>query len=57
MEIVRVDSDHGRSGLNIASRAGLNGLIADLAAKRIDFTSLLAYGFSCWGSFPLARPA
>jgi predicted site-specific integrase-resolvase len=41
MEIVRVYSDHGRSGLNIAGREGLNQLMADVEAKRTDFTSLL----------------
>jgi DNA invertase Pin-like site-specific DNA recombinase len=29
MEIVQAYSDHGRSGLNIAGRDGLNRLIAD----------------------------
>src|SRR5580704_5551104 len=43
MEIVRVYSDHGRSGLNIAGREGLNQLMADVEAKRTSFTSLLVY--------------
>jgi DNA invertase Pin-like site-specific DNA recombinase len=30
MEIVQVYSEHGRSGLNIAGRSGLNQLIADV---------------------------
>ena len=51
MEIVRVYSDHGRSGLNIAGREGLNQLMADVEAKRTDFTSLLVYDVSRWGRF------
>ena len=41
MEIVQAYSDHGRSGLNIAGREGLNQLMWDVEAKRTDFTSLL----------------
>src|SRR6202789_2774957 len=51
MEIVRVYSDHGRSGLNIAGRDGLNQLMSDVEVKRTDFTSLLVYDVSRWGRF------
>jgi DNA invertase Pin-like site-specific DNA recombinase len=51
MEIVQEYSDHGRSGLNIAGREGLNQLMADVEAKRTDFTSLLVYDVSRWGRF------
>jgi DNA invertase Pin-like site-specific DNA recombinase len=51
MEIVQVYSDHGRSGLNIAGREGLNRLMADVEAKRTDFTSLLVYDVSRSGRF------
>ena len=51
MDIVQVYSDHGRSGLNIAGREGLNRLMADVEAKRTDFTSLLVYDVSRWGRF------
>jgi DNA invertase Pin-like site-specific DNA recombinase len=37
MEIVREYSDHGRSGLNIAGREGLNTLMTDVEGKRTDF--------------------
>jgi DNA invertase Pin-like site-specific DNA recombinase len=47
MEIVRVYSDHGRSGLNIAAREGLNRLMADVEAKRPS--SLL-----CWPTMSAA---
>jgi len=51
MEIVQEYSDHGRSGLNIAGRDGLNQLMADVEAKRTTFTSLLVYDVSRWGRF------
>jgi Resolvase, N terminal domain len=51
MDIVREYSDHGRSGLNIAGRDGLNQLMSDVEAKRTDFTSLLVYDVSRWGRF------
>lgn len=51
MEIVQVYSDHGRSGLNIAGRDGLNQLMSDVENKRANFTSLLVYDVSRWGRF------
>jgi DNA invertase Pin-like site-specific DNA recombinase len=51
MEIVREYSDHGRSGLNIAGREGLNTLMADVESKQIDFSALLVYDVSRWGRF------
>jgi DNA invertase Pin-like site-specific DNA recombinase len=51
MEIVQVYSDHGRSGLNIAGRNGLNQLMADVENRRVNFTSLLVYDVSRWGRF------
>ena len=51
MEIVQDYSDHGRSGLNIAGREGLNQLMADVEAKRTNFTSLLLCDVSRWGRF------
>ena len=51
MEIVQEYSDLGRSGLNIAGREGLNQLMADVEAKRTNFTSLLVYDVSRWGRF------
>jgi DNA invertase Pin-like site-specific DNA recombinase len=51
MEIVQECSDHGRSGLNIAGRENLNQLMAEVDAKRTDFTSLLVDDVSCWGRF------
>jgi DNA invertase Pin-like site-specific DNA recombinase len=51
MEIVKEYSDHGRSGLNIAGREGLNQLMSDVENKRANFTSLLVYDVSRWGRF------
>src|ERR1700723_316609 len=51
MEIVREYSDHGRSGLNIAGREGLNKLMSDVESKRTDFSALLVYDVSRWGRF------
>ncbi|MGP8260620.1 MAG: recombinase family protein [Acidobacteriaceae bacterium] len=51
MDIVQAYSDHGRSGLNIVGREGLNQLMSDVEAKRTDFTSLLVYDVSRWGRF------
>lgn len=51
MEIVREYSDHGRSGLNIEGREGLNNLISDVENKHIDFSALLVYDVSRWGRF------
>jgi DNA invertase Pin-like site-specific DNA recombinase len=51
MEIVKVYSDHSRSGLNIAGRESLNQLVLDAENHRVDFTALLVYDVSRWGRF------
>jgi DNA invertase Pin-like site-specific DNA recombinase len=51
MEIVQEYSDHGRSGLNIVGREGLNKLMLDVESKRTDFSALLVYDVSRWGRF------
>ncbi len=51
MEIVQVYSDHGRSGLNIAGREGLNQLMSDVENKQANFSALLVYDVSQWGRF------
>lgn len=51
MEIVKVYSDHGRSGLNLAGREGLNQLLEDVEKHHVSFTSLLVYDVSRWGRF------
>jgi DNA invertase Pin-like site-specific DNA recombinase len=51
MEIVQAYSDHGRSGLNIAGREGLNRLMSDVESKQANFSALLVYDVSRWGRF------
>jgi DNA invertase Pin-like site-specific DNA recombinase len=51
MEVVQVYSDHGRSGLNIAGREGLNQLMSDVGNKQANFSALLVYDVSRWGWF------
>lgn len=51
MEIILEYSDHGRSGLNIAGRQGLNKLMLDVESKQTDFSALLVYDVSRWGRF------
>ncbi len=51
LEIVYEYSDHGRSGLNIAGRSGLNQLMSDVEHQLADFTALLVYDVSRWGRF------
>jgi DNA invertase Pin-like site-specific DNA recombinase len=51
MEIVQAYSDHGRSGLNIAGREGLNRLMSDVEKKQTHFSALLVYDVSRWGRF------
>jgi DNA invertase Pin-like site-specific DNA recombinase len=51
MEIVPAYSDHGRSGLNIAGREGLNRLMSDVENKQANFSALLVYDVSRWGRF------
>ena len=55
MEIVQVYSDHGRSGLNIEGRESLNQLMSDVENKQADFSALLVYDVSRWGTYRL-RP-
>jgi DNA invertase Pin-like site-specific DNA recombinase len=51
LEIVRTYADEGKSGLNIGGRAGLQQLLADVAAKTTDFEVILVYDVSRWGRF------
>jgi DNA invertase Pin-like site-specific DNA recombinase len=51
MEIVRTYSDHGKSGLTLAGRAGLRQLLEDVERKDVDFTAVLVYDVSRWGRF------
>ena len=51
MEIVRTYADHGKSGLGLARRSGLQQLLNDALAGDVDFQAVLVYDVSRWGSF------
>jgi DNA invertase Pin-like site-specific DNA recombinase len=51
MEIVRTYADHGKSGLNLAGRAGLKTLLNDVSSGASDFEAILVYDVSRWGRF------
>jgi DNA invertase Pin-like site-specific DNA recombinase len=50
-EIVRSYEDHGRSGLNLSGRMGLQRLLIDVENRTNDFQVLLVYDVSRWGRF------
>ena len=51
MDVVRHYIDAGKSGLQIAGRAGMEQLIDDVTNGRADYESLLVYDVSRWGRF------
>lgn len=51
MEIVKIYSDEGKSGLNIQGRDSLGRMISDVEAKTTDFACILVYDVSRWGRF------
>lgn len=51
MDIVRTYADEGRSGLNIAGRDSLRGMIEDVRSGVADFDVILVYDISRWGRF------
>lgn len=51
MEIIRLYSDEGISGLSIAGRAGLQRLMEDVRGGNADFDFILVYDVSRWGRF------
>jgi DNA invertase Pin-like site-specific DNA recombinase len=51
MRVVRVYADVGCSGLVLAGRAGMQRLLADIAAGPVDFSALLVYDVSRWGRY------
>ena len=56
MEIVKVYSDEGKSGLNIKGRDSLSRMIADVQGKP-GFRHILVYDVSRWGRFQDADEA
>jgi DNA invertase Pin-like site-specific DNA recombinase len=51
MEIVRIYSDEGISGLGIERRAGLQHLMSDVRSGNADYSFVLVYDVSRWGRF------
>ena len=51
MEIVKTYADHGKSGLNLAGRQGLQDLLQDVQRGDPGFKALLVYDVSRWGRF------
>lgn len=51
MEIVKTYADHGKSGLNLAGRQGLQDLLQEVQSGNPSFEALLVYDVSRWGRF------
>lgn len=51
MEIVKIYSDEGKSGLNIQGRDSLGQMISDVQNAVTDFACILVYDVSRWGRF------
>lgn len=51
IEIVKTYEDHGKSGLNISGRAGLQQLIDDVQSGTTNFKIILVYDVTRWGRF------
>lgn len=51
IEIVRTYADHGKSGLTLLGRDGLQALLRDVESGQADFTTILVYDVSRWGRF------
>lgn len=51
IEIVKVYSDEGKSGLNVQGREALAQMLRDVEAKQANFSTILVYDVSRWGRF------
>jgi DNA invertase Pin-like site-specific DNA recombinase len=51
LEIVKIYSDEGKSGLNIQGRDSLTQMIQDVQGGQINFSCILVYDVSRWGRF------
>ena len=51
LEIVKIYSDEGKSGLNIKGRDSLAQMIQDVQDGKVNFSSILVYDVSRWGRF------
>lgn len=51
LEIVKIYSDEGKSGLNIEGREALSQMLNDVRGGQINFANILVYDVSRWGRF------
>jgi len=51
LDIVKIYSDEGKSGLNIQGRDAFTRMIEDVQAGVTNFTCILVYDVSRWGRF------
>src|SRR6266853_4049007 len=51
LDIVKIYSDEGKSGLNIQGRDSLAQMIQDVQNGQITFSCILVYDVSRWGRF------
>jgi len=51
LEIVKVYSDEGKSGLSIHGRESFSRMIADVKSGSVEFSCILVYDVSRWGRF------
>jgi DNA invertase Pin-like site-specific DNA recombinase len=51
MEVVRIFSDEGKSGLSVKQREGLQRMIGEVESGNAIFQCILAYDVSRWGRF------
>jgi DNA invertase Pin-like site-specific DNA recombinase len=51
LEIVKIYSDEGKSGLNIEGREALSQMLDDVQSGRANFSCILVYDVSRWGRF------
>lgn len=51
IEIVRIYTDSGKSGLNLAGRDALQSLISDVQSGSVDFNVILVLDVTRWGRF------
>jgi DNA invertase Pin-like site-specific DNA recombinase len=51
LEIVKLYSDEGKSGLNIQGRDSLGQMIKDVQSREAQYSSILVYDVSRWGRF------
>jgi len=51
LDIIKIYSDEGKSGLNIQGRDSLARMIADVQAGGTEFSCILVYDISRWGRF------